>query len=205
MAKSLKITLIILAFLALGISLHFDVFSGLPFVRNFYENAVLSVNTRRGLANIYIDGVDYGQTPTSISNLKQGGYTVELEKISENPNIYGKESFYIELHRNTEAVIDIEIAPDGFKSGHILFYSPMPRTFNQEGAISIRADINNYEVLINNERVDKDSAISYKLKPGEYDITVKSEGYESLEFPAIVREGFDLNIRVYLLPIPITF
>ncbi len=205
MTKSLKITLIILAFLTLGLFMHFDLFSGLPFVHNFYENSVLTVNTRRGIANIYIDGIDYGQTPTSISNLAQGGYTVELEKISENPETYEKESFYIELYRNTEAVIDIEIAPDGFKSGHILFYSPMPRTFNQEGAVSMRADINDYEVLINDERIDKDKIISYKLEPEEYDIKIMSEGYESLEFPAIVREGYDLNIRVYLLPIPISF
>lgn len=205
MTKSLKITLIILAFFVLGLSLHFDLFSGLPLVRNFYENAVLSVNTRRGIANIYIDGIDYGQTPTTISNLKQGGYNVELEKISESSDIYEKESFYIEIYRNTEAVIDIEIAPDSFKSGHILFYSPMPRSFNQEGAVSVRADINDFEVLINDERIGGESLISYKLEPDEYDIKVRAQGYESLEFPVIVREGYDLNIRVYLLPIPMNF
>ncbi len=205
MAKFLKITSILLIFLALGVSMHFGVFSNLPLVRDFHKNAVLTVNTRRGVADIYLDGVDYGQTPTSITNLAQGGYTVELEKITESSDTYPKQSFYIELYRNTEAVIDIEIAPNNFKSGHILFYAPIPKTFNQEGAISIRSDLRDYEIRINNERVEQKNVITYKLKPGEYEIEVSSDGYESIEFPAIVREGYDLNVRVYLLPIPMNF
>ncbi len=205
MAKFLKITSIILVFLALGASMHFGIFSNLPIIRDFQKNAVLTVNTRRGVADIYLDGVDYGQTPTSITNLAQGGYTVELKKITENPDIYPTQSFYIELYRNTEAVIDIEIAPNDFKSGHILFYAPIPRTFNQEGAISVRSELRDYEIRINDERVDKENIIGYSLEPGEYEIKVSSDGYEPIEFPAIVREGYDLNIRVYLLPIPINF
>jgi hypothetical protein len=205
MGKYLKIILIALAFLALGVSMHFNLLTRLPLVRNFYENAVLTVNSRRSPANIYLDGVDYGQTPLTIPNLPEGGHTVELERISESSDTYPKQSFYIELYPNTEAVIDVEIAPNNFKSGHILFYSPMPRTFNQEGALSIRSDVSNYEILIDDERIDKSDIISYKLEPNEYDIKVTSEGYESLEFPVIVREGYDLNVRVYLLPIPIVF
>ncbi len=205
MEKSLKIILIILVFLILGIAIHYDFLSKVPFVSNYYENAVLTVNTRRGTANISLNGKDYGQTPTSITNLREGGYTVELEKITESPETYPNQSFYLELYRNTEAIIDIEIAPNNFKSGHILFYSPIPKTSRNEGAISIRSDVKNYDILINNERTAKNDLISHKLKPDEYDIQIISEGYESLEFPAIVREGYDLNIRIYLLPIPISF
>lgn len=205
MAKSFKITLIALAFLTLGLLLHFDVFSRLPLFRGFYENAVLTVNTRRSPANVYINGVDYGQTPTSIPNLSEGGHTVELERITENPETYPKQSFYIELYRNTEAVIDVEIAPNNFKSGHILFYLPTPTTFEGKGIMSLRSDKTNYEVFVDGTKISSGDVLSHPLEPGEYQIKVESQGYESLEFPVIIRENYNLNIRVYLLPIPISF
>ena len=205
MSKSVKITLIVIAFLILGTLMHFGAFSNLPFIQNFHENAVLTINTRRGTSNVYLDGKDYGQTPTSITNLSQGNYNVELEKITEGDGIYPTQSFYIELYRGTEAVIDVEIGPDNFKSGHVLFYSPTPVTFGQKGSISIRSNTSDYELFINNERINEDRVISYRLEPDEYDLRVTSQGYESLEFPVIVRDGYDLNIRVYLLPIPIAF
>ncbi len=207
MNKSVKIILIILAFLGLGILLHFGVFEKLlsytPFVKNLYNNSVLTINTRNGIAEVTINGQEYGQTPQSISNLPEDKYLVELEKITEEKDTYKKQSFYIELFRNTEAIVDIEIGPDDFKSGHILYYSDMGKSLNKNGALTIRSDINDYEVLINDDKVSKDKLFSYQLKPNEYKIKVISNGYESLEFPIIIREGFNLNVRVYLLPIPI--
>ncbi len=208
MSKLWKIILIILVFLLLGLSLHYGIFEKIvertPLVKNIYQNSLLSVNTRRGIANIFLNEVDYGQTPQTITNLSEGEYLVELEKVSET-TIYPKESFYIELHRNTEAVVDIEIAPEGFKSGHILYYSPMPKALSKDGALTLRSDIENYEVFIDDSKVDSEDILSYQLDPNEYDIKVVAKGYESLEFPIIIREGYNLNIRVYLLPIPIAF
>ncbi len=200
-----KSTLILLAFLVLGLLIHFGFFESI--LKNFsflghYNNSVLTVNTRRSNAKILLNGVDYGQTPQSITNLPEGEYLVELERVSETP-IYLKESFFVELHSNTEAVVDIEIAPEGFKSGHILYYTPIVP--DNIGAISMRGDIDKYDIFINKEKFDSEDLLFYKLKPKEYTIEVSSEGYESLEFPVIVREGYNLNIRVYLLPIPVSF
>ena len=128
MKNSVKILLAIILLTALGLALHFEVFNNfLPF-RNLDKNSVLSVNTRRGNARVWINGQDYGQTPQSISNLPDGDYSIELERDSES-SIYSKQSFYIELHQNTEAVVDIELAPGDFKSGHILYYSPTASFF----------------------------------------------------------------------------
>ena len=205
MGKFLKISLIILGFLLLGLFLHFELFYKLPFANKLQDNAVLSINTRRGIATVYLDGVDKGETPLTIPNLPEGGHTVELEKVSENSEIYPKQNFYVELYPNTEAVIDVEIAPDSFKSGHILYYSPLAGRAGQEGAISIRGDLPNYNVKIGGMEIEKSELSSYKLEPKEYDIVVSAKGFEPLEFPAIVREGYDLNIRIYLLPIPMDF
>lgn len=208
MSKLWKIILIIIVFLLLGLLLHYGIFEKIvertPLVKNIYQNSLLTVNTRRGVAKISLNGIDYGQTPQTITNLSEGEYLVELEKISET-TIYPKETFFIELHRNTEAVIDIEIAPGGFKSGHILYYSPMPKALSKNGALTLRGDIKNYDIFINDSKVDPEEILSYQLTPNEYDIKVVAKGYESLEFPIIIREGYNLNVRVYLLPIPIAF
>ncbi len=209
MNKFAKIILIIFAFVIFGLLLHFNVFENLftklPFVKNFYDNSVLTINTRRGNARVTLNGVEYGETPQSISNLSEGEYLVELDKITESGDIYQKQTFYIELYNNTEAIIDIEIAPENFKSGHILYYSPLSKTFEKNGALTLRSDVNDYEVLINNQEIPKEDIVSYQLSPAEYDVQVTSQGYESLEFPIIIREGYNLNVRVYLLPIPIEF
>ncbi len=205
MSKILKIIFTILALLVLGLFLHFDILYKLPYIRDFHENSVLTINSRRGISNIYVNEIDYGETPQSISNLPEGGYNVELERISENSETYQKQSFYVELHRNTEAVIDVEIAPNNFKSGHILYYSPIANVTSSYGAITVRSDLDNFNVLIDERDFEKEDLVSFRLKPKEYDIVVNADGYENLEFPAIVREGYDLNIRVYLLPKPIVF
>ena len=209
MKKSWTIILIFCIFLALGLSLHFGIFDNLlsktPFVKNIYNNSILTINTRGGPARILLNGIDYGETPTSISSLSEGEYLVELEKITETPEIYPKQSFYIELYRSTEAVVDIEIAPENFKSGHILYYLPMARTLSKKGAVTIRSEISNYEVSIDGIKIDQETIVSYQLEPKEYDVVVSANGYESLKFPMIVREGYNLNIRVYLLPIPVNF
>lgn len=205
MSKILKIFFTILALAILGLFLHFDVFYQLPYISNFHENSVLTINSRRGISNIYVNETDYGETPQSISNLPEGGYNVELERISESSDVYQKQNFYVELHRNTEAVIDVEIAPNNFKSGHILYYSPIANVTSNYGAITVRSDLDDYDVTIDGKDFEQEELVSFRLKPKEYDIVVKADGYEGLEFPAIVREGYDLNIRVYLLPKPIVF
>ncbi len=197
-----KILLLLPLLIALGLALHFEIFNNfLPF-RNLDKNSVLSINTRRGNARVWINGQDYGPTPQSISNLPDGDYLIELERDSE-ASIYPRQSFYIELHRNTEAIVDIELAPHDFKSGHILYYSPTARTLQKTGSLTIRSNVNNYEVNVGGTRISEDELVNYKLDPKEYDVEVKAKGYEPLEFPIIIREGYNLNIRVYLLPIPV--
>jgi hypothetical protein len=209
MKKSVKTILIILSFFAFGLLLHFGVFEKLlnstPFVKDYYNNGILTINTRNGIAEVTVNGQQYGQTPQSISNLPEEKYLVELEKVSEDSNLYKKQSFYIELFRNTEAIIDIEIGPDDFKSGHILYYTEMSRSASNKGALTLRTDLQDYEVSIDNEKIDKEKLFTYLLDPKEYDIKISSNGHESLEFPIIIRDGYNLNVRIYLLPIPIKF
>jgi hypothetical protein len=204
MKNSFKIIIIILGFVALGLVLHFELFNNFSLIKDFNKNSVLSINTRRGSAKVWINGQDYGQTPQSISHLPDGEYLIELERESEN-NLYPKQSFYIELHQNTEAIVDIELAPGDFKSGHILYYSPAARTLKKVGSVTIRSNLHDFDVKINGERVGRDDLIGYQLNPNEYEVEVTAYGYESLEFPVIIRDGYNLNVRVYLLPIPVNF
>jgi hypothetical protein len=206
MKKVWKILLTTFGLIGLALILHFVPFGNIKSNLFFFQkNCTLTVNSRNGEARIYINGKEYGTTPQSVTNLSEGSYTVELERIAEEENIYTKQTFSLELHRNTEAVINIEIAPGNYKSGHVLYYTPMPQMATRMGAITVSSDVKNHNVWINNERISQDELILHQLNPDEYDIKIDGNGYESIEFPVIVREGYNLNIVAYLLPIPLAF
>jgi hypothetical protein len=208
MNKTARILLIIFSIIALATILHFvpsteKLLSRAPIIREFYNNTVLIVTTSKGRANVSVNGKSYGQTPLTIENLGEGRHLVELEKVTESEGVYEKQHFYVNLHRNTESIVDIEIAPDNFKSGYILFYASAPRNVDGKGYLTVQSDLNNYVIFLNKESMGNQS--SHQLTPGEYLLRVEAKGYESIEFPVIVREGYNLNTKVYLLPIPINF
>ena len=208
MNKTAKTLLIIFGVIGLATILHFapswdKLLNRVPIFGELYGNTVLIITTSKGRANVYVNEKSYGQTPLTIENLGEGRHLVELEKVTEYEDIYEKQQFYVNLHRNTESIIDMEIAPNNFKSGYILYYTTAPRKADGKGYLTVQSDLNNYSIFLNQENMGNQS--SYQLAPGEYELRAEAEGYESLEFPVIVREGYNLDTTIYLLPIPIDF
>jgi hypothetical protein len=39
----------------------------------------------------------------------------------------------------------------------------------------------------------------------EYELELVAQGYEKLTIPVLIEEGYLLNVKAYLFPIPITF
>jgi hypothetical protein len=39
----------------------------------------------------------------------------------------------------------------------------------------------------------------------EYNLQITADGYESLDIPILIEEGYLLNVKTYLFPIPIIF
>lgn len=208
--KNRKTVLIIaVAVIVLSIILYFlpleKILSNLPLINKFYNNTTLEVITERGKAQIWVNGKDYGQTPTTIVDLPEGKYTVELKKIANDDTFYDKQSFEIELAKNTSARIDLEIGPDNVLNGTILYYTAIPKTSSKTGLLAITSSANNAKVYVDKEYLSTTPISNIELKDNQYQVKVTAQGYEDIEIPVFVRTGYQLNLKTYHFPIPVNF
>lgn len=175
----------------------------LPFLNRFYNNTTVEIVTQRGKAKVWIDGKSQGETPVTIEDLPEGKYLVEMEKIAPEDTFYKKHSFNIELSKNTSARIDIEIGPEDLLHGTILYYTPM-RTTENKGFITITANSGDAKIYIDSEFIDRSGLANIELPEGEHKVKIESDGYQEIELPIFIREGYQLNLKVFQLPIPIS-
>jgi len=175
----------------------------LPFLNRFYNNTSLEIVTQRGKAKIWINEKDYGETPVTVQDLPEGDYLVEMEKIAPENAFYKKHSFNIELTKNTTARMDIEIGPEDLLHGSILYYSPM-RTSPGKGYLTVTCSTNDSKIYVNGEFTNRASLTNIELEKGEQKIKVENEGYIGIELPVNIRENYQLNLKIYQLPIPIS-
>lgn len=191
---------IILYFLPLG-----KILGSIPFVKMFYNNTSIEIITEKGKAQVAINGKAYGQTPTTVESLPEGKYTIELKKIADDNTFYEKQTFEIELAKNTSARIDLEIGPSSILNGTILYYSPVPHTSSGKGLITIISSAVDAKVYIDKEYVGSSPISNLELSDNQYQIKVSAQGYEDIEIPVFVRAGYQLNLKTYHFPIPINF
>ena len=175
----------------------------LPFLNRFYNNTSLEIVTQRGKAKIWINEKDYGETPVTVQDLPEGNYLVEMEKIAPEDAFYKKHSFNIELTKNTTARMDIEIGPEDLLHGSILYYSPM-KTSQGKGYLTVTSNTNDSKIYVNGEFTNRASFTDIELEKGEQKIKVENDGYIGIELPVNIRENYQLNLKIYQLPIPIS-
>lgn len=208
--KNRKTVLIIaIAIIVLSIILYFlplgKLLANLPLLNKFYNNTTLEVITERGKAQVWVNGKDYGQTPTTIEDLPEGKYTVELKKIADDNTFYEKQSFEIELAKNTSARIDLEIGPSNVLNGTILYYTSIPKTTANTGLLAITSSVSGAKVYVDKEYLSTTPISNVQLKDSQYQIKVTAQGYEDVEIPVFVRAGYQLNLKTYHFPIPVNF
>ncbi|HQG58026.1 MAG TPA: PEGA domain-containing protein [Candidatus Dojkabacteria bacterium] len=202
---------IIIFLLFIGITILFifvppaAIINKLPFINKLTNNATLIVNTINSKANIKINEKDYGTTNQKISDLSEGIYSIKLDRITDSSNVfYDSATFTVELTNNTEAIINIEIGPDNIISGYLLYYTKAPKSLDDNGYITVTADKKDASISIESQQSEALPIQGKKLSSGEYNIVISKDGYESVEFPVIVRKDLNLNINAYLFPIPWT-
>lgn len=209
MKKFKAVPIAIVAVIAVSILIYFLPTEGLaskiPFLNRFYTNTILEVITINGKAKVKIDGEEYGETPLTINELSPGDYTIELEKISSVKDFYNTESVNVRLTKNTTTRVEIEIGPAGILHGAILYYSPQNSLTERDGSLSILSDIESSKIYLDGEYIKKTPVIAHTLTAKEYELEVRAEGYETLTLPILVEEGYLLNVKTYLFPIPIIF
>jgi len=201
--------IIVISIIAISIILYFlplgKILGNIPLIKSFYNNTSIEIITEKGKAQIAINGKDYGQTPTTIENLPEGKYTIELKKIAADDSFYQKLIFDIELAKNTSARVDLEIGPENILNGTILYYTSVPHTSSGNGLITITSSATDAKVYIDKEYIGNAPISSLELKDNQYQIKVSAVGYEDIEIPVFVRAGYQLNLKTYHFPIPVNF
>ena len=208
MKNSKKTILIIIGVFALSILLYFlpinRIIGSLPLINRFYNNTSLEILVKKGKARVWVNGDDFGETPTTLQNLPEGRYLIELERIVEDNAFYKKQSFNIDLARNTSARIDLEIGPDDILHGIILYYTPIS-TSSEEGFLAVSSNVDEAKVFVDQEFIKASPVTNMALRESQYDVRVVAEGHEDVEVPVLVRNNYVLNLKTYHFPIPVIF
>jgi hypothetical protein len=209
MMKKNKIALVIIVFVVgLSVLLYFlpinRLIGSLPFINQFYNNTTLEIVTKKGKARIWVGGKDYGETPTTVENLAEGTYLIELEKIEEGRSFYEKQAFQVELTRNTSARVDLEIGPDNILHGIILYYTTI-RTSSQDGFLTVISNADDARVFLDGEFIKVSPITNLSLKENQYKIKVVASGYEDVEIPVLIRDNYALNLKTFHFPVPVTY
>lgn len=182
-----------------------NLFKHIPILKSFYQNTILEISVPYGKASVKINGEEYGETPLNIQNLVAGEYEVQLQKISTGEGYYVPQNFKVILTKNTTTRINIEIGPDDNLHGTILYYVENNNFDSSKGNITITSSAPDTKIYMNEEFLKSTPITNLELNEGEYTISFSSQEHEDLELPILVRGGYTLNIKGYLLPIPVIF
>jgi hypothetical protein len=208
MKKTKTALMIVISILVLSILFYFVPFNtilgNIPLIKNIYNNTTLSINTKGGDANVTINGKEYGKTPLETNDLAGGEYTIILSKVSESEDFYQDHSFDIYLTQNTESRIDIEIGPNDLLLGTVLYYTSIPKGTSNTGLLTITSSPLKAQITLDGEILSTTPLSGYQLTKGQYTVKISKDGYEEVEAPVIIREGYHLNVKAFLFPIPLT-
>ena len=203
------VLIIVITILAVSIILYFlplgKILGNIPLLNMFYNNTSMEIIVEKGKAQVQINDKDYGQTPVTVENLKEGKYTVELSKIADENTFYENQTFEVEISKNTSARIDIEIGPDSILNGTILYYTEAASTERGKGLITITSSVEDAKVYVDKEYIGSSPITNLELTDNQYQIKVSAQGYEDVEIPIFVRSGYLLNLKTFHFPIPVNF
>ncbi len=208
--KNRKTVLIIaIAILVISIILYFlplgKILGSIPLLNVFYNNTSMEIIVEKGKAQVQINDKDYGQTPVTVENLKEGKYAIELSKIAGDDTFYENQTFEVEISKNTSARIDIEIGPENILNGTILYYTEAANTQKGKGLLTITSSVEEAKVYVDKEYLGTSPITNLELADNQYQVKVSAQGYEDVEIPVFVRSGYLLNLKTFHFPIPVNF
>lgn len=208
--KILKTAKIIIFSLFIILTLSFAIYlipfekisARIPIVNSLYNNTSLTISSKNGIADVKINDKDYGKTPIEIKDLVPGEYTITMNRVNNKESFYQERKLSIDLSNDTEAIIDIEIGPNDVTHGYYLYYKPAPK-IDTKGYLTINSHIGEVDVFLDDDFLNKSPINTQILTAKEYKLRITKIGYENLEIPIIIREGYNLNCNIYLMRKPI--
>lgn len=202
MKKLHRITLFTVIFITIAVlTALFRPWQYIPNLPLLESGTALTVNSPIGKAEIYLDGKKIGETPFSSENLSAGDYSLEIRRISAEPDFYEPVTKQIHLEPNTRTFIEAEIGPGVQFSSVILMY--YTRNSMDGSSIYIDTTPKGSTITIDDTKFGESPVASNKLSPGKHTITVNRVGYNELETAIIAREGYTLIAEFQLMAQPI--
>ena len=154
----------------------------------------LAVRTNPAGVKVFIDGVERGTTPVSLSNLQPGDYSVRLSKEG-----YKERVFNVTLFSASRLVVSIKMEEErgrAFVSVYRAPESPAYLPFSPQVLISALDDILETETLPDEHKAVLSMPVGFRI------IRARAFGWEDTSVSALISESEDANVNIQMKPAP---
>lgn len=184
----------LLLFLVLG-AIAYGVTVGMQEIPGIKQKAYITAETIQESADVYIDGEKIGQTPIQTQEVSSGTHTVKIQS-TENPlAVY---STKVDFLPTIEVTFQRDLGvSDLFSSGRD-FWMEKGRT-----NLTVISQPSGAEVTIDGSGVGVTPLSLDKITEGDYELSIKSTGYETQSARISVKKDYNLNVSAQLFPTPI--
>lgn len=178
------------------------VFFGGKIVSNFDKlksRSAVTIDSLNQPAEVFINDKSVGTTPFESKNIDPGENKITLK--TNNQMYETKINFLADDNSNIyNVVIFRDLGTSNvFSSGQEFWYEK--GTGNEK--VKIISNPTGASVYIDNTEVGKTPFSSTTLSPGDYNIKISQEGYETQEMKITTDKKYTVNVNVKLFPLPI--
>lgn len=156
-------------------------------VQSLYENRL----------NVSVDDKNVGSTPLELSGIAEGEKVMLL---SDGRNSY---QMKVNLSGGTLTVVNWGLGPTGiFSEGEVLWFEKgQPRG---TAPLLVIADPESVEVRLDDVLIGNAPLVNRDLSAGEHTLKISKEGYKERLISINLQEGYKLNVKAKLFPLPTT-
>ena len=192
------VTVLVILAVAMALIRPWERISILPVVNS---GTALTVNSPHGKAEVYLDDKKVRETPFSSENLPAGDHSLEVKRISEEPDFYQTISKRIHLEPNTRTFVEAEIGPEAqFSSIKTIYYR---KNTDDSSSVYISTTPSGSLVTVDDMGYGESPVSTTGLPDGKHTLTITRDGYETSEASIIVRDGYTLIAEIQLMAKPI--
>lgn len=193
-AKLKPILTYVVLFLVLG-GIAYGVTVGMQEIPGIKQKAYLTVETVEAGAEVLFEDEVLGKTPLKTQEVSAGNHAVQIQS-AENSNISytAKPDFLPGVEVTLQRDLGVS---DLFSSGRD-FWMEKDRT-----NLTVISQPSGATVLVDGADVGATPLSLDKITEGDYELTIKSAGYETQSARISLKNGYKLNVSAKLFPVPV--
>ena len=186
-----------LLYLIIFLGLLAVIYFGIGFAKNYLElggTSDLSADVFFGEGGVYLDEELLGPFPYQTDTIKSGEHKVTFKGNGVEYDVT------LNFVPNSEVVIKRDLGiSQVFSAGQNFWLEKN----NSDVVLSIISEPNNADVYIDGTKVGTTPYSSSDLTPGDYDLRVSADGFESQSARIDINSGHKLNASFSLFPVPV--